>query len=122
MQWDRVPSEGALGGLISIWNKEVLSIVEVLKSQRVLSIKFVSIVDGFTWVAANVYGLNDNSLRGAFWVSLSNFIGQWAVPWCVGGDFNMIRFPHERKGTVSFLVAWSCSQISAMITILSTFH
>lgn len=32
MQWDWVPSEWASGGLISIWNKEVLSRVEVLKS------------------------------------------------------------------------------------------
>lgn len=29
---------------------------------------------------------------------LSGLIGRWDVPWCVGADFNVIRFPTDRLG------------------------
>ena len=60
--------------------------------------KFMSVADGFIWGVANVYGPNDDSSRGGFCGFLSNILRQWPIPWCVGGDFNMIRFPQERKG------------------------
>ena len=43
-----------------------MSKVEVIKSQRILFLKFVSAIDGYTWETANVYGSNEESLRGAF--------------------------------------------------------
>ena len=27
------------------------------------------------------------------------------MPWCVGGDFNVMRFPSERSGSVYFTIA-----------------
>ena len=29
----------------------------------------------------------------------------WSVPWCVSGDFNVVRFPSERLGSNSFTAA-----------------
>ena len=44
--------------------------------------------------------------KESFWAELGSIRGLWSVPWCVGGDFNMVRFPCERRrgGRVSLSV------------------
>ena len=42
----------------------------------------------------------DQSFRGQkkeFWEELGAIKGRWDEPWCVGRDFNSIRFPGERR-------------------------
>lgn len=36
------------------------------------------------------------------WDELSGLGTWWGIPWCVGGDFNVIRFPSERSGAEHF--------------------
>ena len=33
------------------------------------------------------------------WEELSGVSSWWGVPWCVGGDFNVVRYPSERLGS-----------------------
>lgn len=40
--WDWVPSEGSLGGLISIQNEDVIRMEDVKKSRRVLATNLLS--------------------------------------------------------------------------------
>lgn len=47
---------------------------------------------------ANVYGLKEDAARSLFWDSISGFMTQWSVPWCLGGDFNMIHFSLAKRG------------------------
>ena len=35
------------------------------------------------------------------WEELIRLINWWDVPWCLGGDFNIIRFPSVRLGAAS---------------------
>ena len=44
-----------------------------------------------------VYGLNSDNLRSAFFEKLVTFMSIWDIPWCVGGDFDVVRFPSERS-------------------------
>ena len=41
--------------------------------------------------------------KEVFWSELGAVRGMWSGPWCVVGDFNMIRFPykHSRGGRLS---------------------
>jgi hypothetical protein len=32
------------------------------------------------------------------WEELSGLASWWSTPWCLGGDFNVVRFPSERSG------------------------
>ncbi|CAL5411138.1 unnamed protein product [Camellia sinensis] len=36
--------------------------------------------------------------RVAFWEELQHVAFRWGLPWCVGGDFNVVRSPVERSG------------------------
>lgn len=45
----------------------------------------------------NVYGPNSESEREVLWVELKNIRSLATVLWCIGGDFNVVRFPPERK-------------------------
>ena len=59
-------------------------------------------VDQFVWAFTGVYGPNmDNACR-LLWDELAGVSQWWGVPWCVGGDFNVVRFPFERSGSASF--------------------
>ena len=44
-----------------------------------------------------VYGPNDNNLWGDLWDELVGIQQHWNVPWCCFGDFNIVRFPSERR-------------------------
>lgn len=82
--WDWVPSMGFSGGLICIWNKEVLLIEDVLKAPRLLAIKVHDISKGFIWAIANVYGPNYETDRPTFLGQMADFKSQWNVPFWRG--------------------------------------
>lgn len=71
---------------------------DVFASTRVLAITFQSAVDNFVWVAANMYRPNENLKRMNFWGFISFVRLHWDMPWCFGGNFNVVRFPHGKRG------------------------
>lgn len=57
-----------------------------------------SIIDGFEWVGTGLYGPSRNELRSELWEELQGVRQQWPHPWSVFGNFNVVRFPSERRG------------------------
>uniref|UniRef100_A0A2N9G4U0 Reverse transcriptase domain-containing protein n=1 Tax=Fagus sylvatica TaxID=28930 RepID=A0A2N9G4U0_FAGSY len=53
-------------------------------------------------VFSRVYGPQVDGERGFFWDELAGINSWWGVPWCVGGDFNVVRFLSERSRAASF--------------------
>ena len=65
-------------------------------------------------VNSDVFQINMNGLsqgcmvrnldrdRRVMWDELSRLATWWGTPWCVGGDFNVTRFPSERSGAEHF--------------------
>ena len=66
------------------------------------SCKFKNVGNHFEWAFSGVYGPNWNNRRRLMREELTRLIGWWDLPWCLGGDFNIIRFPSERLGAASF--------------------
>ena len=95
--WAALPTCGASGGILIIWDAKKLSREEVVLGSFSVSIKFALNGCESLWLSA-VYGPNISALRKDFWVELSD-IAELASPrWCVGGDFNVIRRSSEKLG------------------------
>jgi hypothetical protein len=45
-----------------------------------------------------IYGPNNDIDRRVLWDELVGIMSWWEKPWCIGGDFNAIRYPSERLG------------------------
>ena len=67
-----------------------------------VSCKFKNVGDQFEWAFTGVYGPNLNRKHREMWEELAGLIYWWNLLWCLGGDFNVIRFPSERLRAISY--------------------
>jgi hypothetical protein len=61
--------------------------------------------DNFEWAFAVVYGPNNDHDRKLLWDELVGIMSWWEKPWCIGGDYNSIRYSSERSGDARFSLA-----------------
>jgi hypothetical protein len=94
--WCYLASCGASGGILIIWDKRIVEKIDVFVGEFVLACSFKSVEDDFSWAFARVYGPNMDTLRSSLWDELAGLSTWWVLHWCIGGDFNVIRFPAER--------------------------
>ena len=100
LNWASVDARGTAGGLLLLWDNRILENLEVERGGYSISIRFRNCVDGFTWIFSGVYGPVISSEKEDFWEELSAIRGLWEDPWCLGGDFNAVRFPEERRNSL----------------------
>ncbi|KAG5540961.1 hypothetical protein RHGRI_020999 [Rhododendron griersonianum] len=103
VDWILLDATGAAGGVLVLWDSRVVERIDVEVGMFSVSCLFKNVEDGFRWVFTGVYGPVIHRLREDMWEELSAVAFRWDAPWCVGGDFNVVRFPHER---------WVCNSIS----------
>jgi hypothetical protein len=78
--------------------QRVFTRLEMEVGECVVACTFKNVVDGFEWTFAGVYGLNGDFDRCLLWDELDGLLSWWNLPWCIVGDFNVIRFLSERSG------------------------
>lgn len=98
IDWVSLEARGTAGGIIMLWDRRVVSKIDETKGVFSISCFFKNVVDGFEWVLSGVYGPNEDSLRGSLWAELEEVKIKWVDPWCITGDFNVVRAPNEKKG------------------------
>ena len=101
--WGAVNARGAVGGVVVFWDKRVLELVGLEVGIFSISCQFKNCKDGFMWFFTGVYRPTLKRYRELFWEELGAIRRLWYDPWCIGGDFNVIRFPneHSREGRLS---------------------
>ncbi|KAK9988965.1 hypothetical protein SO802_029204 [Lithocarpus litseifolius] len=105
VDWPVLEADGTAGGILLMWDKRVLSKMEVMVGTFSVSVKWQEVGDGFIWACFGVYGPNDNDVRGHMWDELAGTHQVWRTPWCCFGDFNIVRFPSERRGETRLTLA-----------------
>ena len=103
VDWIVLPLVGRPGGIVIIWDDQTLELIDSKVGTYAICGKFKSLNDDFAWGRIGVYGPNDDNLRFALFDELKFFMSQWDIPWCLEGDFNVVRSPYERssKGRLS---------------------
>ena len=97
LNWASVDARGAAGGLLLFWDNRVLENLEVESGGYSIFVRFRNCADGFFWIFFGVYGPMMGNEKEDFWEELGAIRGLWEDPWCIGGDFNVVRFPEERR-------------------------
>jgi hypothetical protein len=100
VEWTYVASVGASGGILLMWDRRVVSKIDVCLGNFVVACSFRNVDDGMEWAFAGVYGPNRDANRRQLWEELAGLMCIWEMPWCIGGDFNVTLFHNERSGGV----------------------
>jgi hypothetical protein len=88
-----------------MWDSRVVEKVEEAVRIYSISCKFRNVTDQVVWIFSGVYGPNVDRERRTLWDELAGVSSWWEVPWCVAGDFNVVRFPSEKSRTTLFTPA-----------------
>jgi hypothetical protein len=92
-----------------MWDKRVVEKIDVCMGEFTLVVSFRNVADHFVWTFAGVHGPNSGIDRRLLWDELAGIISWWNMPWCMGGDFNVTRFPNERSREGSMSAMRDCS-------------
>uniref|UniRef100_A0A2N9G6G4 Endonuclease/exonuclease/phosphatase domain-containing protein n=1 Tax=Fagus sylvatica TaxID=28930 RepID=A0A2N9G6G4_FAGSY len=95
-------SSGASRGILLMWDSRVVEKLEGAVGYFSVSCKFKNVEDQHVWMFTGVYGPNNVRDRRLMWDELTGIRSWWDVPWCFGGDFNVVRFPSEKVGSSNF--------------------
>ena len=97
LSWEALDAVGIAGGVLIVWDKRSLELVDKVVGLFFVSCKFRSLEDGFIWVFTGGLWASFWEGRYSFWEELGAIRGLWENLWCIGGDFNVIQFPCERN-------------------------
>ena len=89
-----LPSMGRAGGIIVMWDRRRTEVIDSLVGEFTVSIQIKD--DKGEWWFSGVYGPNFSYKRSEFWDELGGLSEYCGSRWCVGGDFNVVRFSYEK--------------------------
>ncbi|KAG2711914.1 hypothetical protein I3760_04G100200 [Carya illinoinensis] len=112
VRWVFLSSMGASGGII-MWDSRVVESSEECVGNYMAACSFRNVEEGFCWAFVGVYGPNMDSHRKVLWDELAGLGSWWNLPWCIGGDFTVTRFPSERPGDAR--LSWAMNEFSEFI-------
>ena len=96
-EWEALEAVGTARGVLVVWDKRSLVLLAKKVGVFLVSCRFRSAEDGFVRAFIGIYGPLTRDVRSLLWEELGALRGLWEDPWCIGGDFNVIRFLCERS-------------------------
>jgi exonuclease III len=96
-KFEFLPSVGASGGLIIIWNGNLFKGDLTFQNEFSLSVKFTNNISVDSWIITNSYGPCQADRKAIFIDWFSNIDMPDDLDWLIVGDFNFIRKPSDRN-------------------------
>lgn len=98
VKWVSLDAVGTAGGLLVMWDTQSVAVLNSWKGDFSLSVLVEDLRNSAKWLLTSLYGPNSSEKRKEFWNELDMIRRRWNGPWCIGGDWNIIRFPSEKLG------------------------
>jgi exonuclease III len=96
-KFEFVPSVGASGGLIIIWNGTLFKGELAFHNEFSLSVNFKCNLSNDSWILTNIYGPCQTERKALFIDWFANIDMPQDTDWIIMGDFNFIRSPSDRN-------------------------
>lgn len=98
-EWAFLPSEGASGGILSLWSKSNSSFISSFNGEGCLGVCLEWGPLKYKCIIVNIYSKCDLEAKKRLWnnlLAMKRVYGDAA--WCILGDFNAVRSRDERRG------------------------
>ena len=69
------------------------------------------------WIISSIFGPSGSGSRESFWRELAYIRNKWSGPWCLRGNFNIIRYFEARMGGCNVSVEMKASLIGLILTL-----
>ena len=103
--WYCLPPHGRSGEMLLGFNKDILTVQDVISEDFCVKLHLKTKLDGFSWVLVVVYGAAEDNKKTEFLAELVRICEGETAPILVGGDFNIIR-RQEEKNNDNFNARW----------------
>lgn len=111
-------SVGASGGIITLRNCDEVEVWSSFSLDHVLGIHGRFVKTGVRFTVLNVYAPCDVNRQQLLWHTISDrMVTLRDVNICVCGDFNVVRYPEERRSVGSAAVNTGSASFNAMIDV-----
>ncbi|KAG5598653.1 hypothetical protein H5410_030023 [Solanum commersonii] len=90
-------ASGTRGGILILWDSKIWEGETLQVGAYTLSCKFRAQLSNFECHITSVYAPNSQVERRLVWEELADVRGLMDGPWAICGDFNVCRFPSEKR-------------------------
>ena len=95
--WHFIPPHGRSGGILLGVRSDSFDVLARSDGDFHIKLHLQNRADNFIWSLVTVYGAAQEEYKEAFLRELVNLANDNPHPILIGGDFNMLRFPHEKS-------------------------
>ncbi|WMV44670.1 hypothetical protein MTR67_038055 [Solanum verrucosum] len=102
VKYAQLEARGTRGGIIILWDSSIWEGEVCEVGAYNITCKFTGKAQDLGWHLSGVYAPNSRQEREEVWGELGAVRGLFNGPWVVAGDFNVVRFPSEKKNCNRF--------------------
>jgi len=95
--WHVKEPRGRSGGILLGIDLNVYDIGAIVEGNHYVKFHLCNKMDGYKWALVVVYGPAQNNLKEQFLTELVNMCSHETSPTILGGDFNILRTPHDKN-------------------------
>jgi exonuclease III len=96
-EWTSQPPRGRSGGILLGVRTDTMEVMASLGGDYHIKLHIRNKADNFAWSLVAVYGSAQEEYKAAFLLKLVNLTKDNPYPILIGGDFNLLRFHHEKS-------------------------